>query len=305
MRVYAEQPGRIARQVLADLLVIGWVVAVVLIARWTSALVDSLAGPSQSLADSGERVSSTFEGAARAAGAVPFVGGELARALGQGSEAGTSMAAAGRDEVVAIHQAAVVTGIGIVVLAAVPIVIAWLIVRARYAREATATVAVRAAGPDLLALRALTRHPARELLRVCPDPARAWRDEDPVALRALATLELRTLGLRAPREAAPVPAPAAPPAAAMPAARGTSAPAMPSAPGTTTAPGLPSDHRATAVPAMPPGPGTTPAPAPMSAPAPGPEARTTPEPTTLPEIEIRPVSREPGLDAREPGPANS
>lgn len=207
MRLYAERPVRVARQLLADLLVIAWVVGVVLLAQAAYALVEGLAGPAQGLADAGDRVSGTFDGAARASAGVPFVGAELARALGAGTDAGSAMAAAGRDQIAAIHQVAQGAAIGIVLLMALPVVIVWLVVRLRYAREATATVAVRAAGPDLLALRALTRHPAQRLLTVCPDPARAWRDEDPVALHALAALELRALGLRAPRPPDPAPVP--------------------------------------------------------------------------------------------------
>lgn len=48
---------------------------------------------------------------------------------------------------------------------------------------------------QLLALRALANRPLRRLTAVSPDPVGTWRREDPAALRALATLELRSAGV--------------------------------------------------------------------------------------------------------------
>jgi hypothetical protein len=52
---------------------------------------------------------------------------------------------------------------------------------------------------DLFALRALARQPLTALARLHPDAADAWRRRDPEAVRALADLELRACGLKAPR----------------------------------------------------------------------------------------------------------
>ena len=52
------------------------------------------------------------------------------------------------------------------------------------------------AGPDLLALRALTRRSTATLLGVAPDPAAAWRHGDAAVVAALAAVELAALGLR-------------------------------------------------------------------------------------------------------------
>ena len=51
---------------------------------------------------------------------------------------------------------------------------------------------------DLFALRALSRHPLHRLARVSDDPAGAWRRGDPDVVHALASLELRSTGLRVP-----------------------------------------------------------------------------------------------------------
>ena len=99
----------------------------------------------------------------------------------------------------AIATFALGTGIAIVVLGALPVLLMWLPLRLRYARLARSAVTARAVDTDLLALRAIARRPVRKLLRVSPDPAAAWRRDDRDVVRDLAALELRSLGLRAPR----------------------------------------------------------------------------------------------------------
>jgi hypothetical protein len=49
MRIYAEQRGRAARQLLADVLVLIWVMLVVEIARVAFRLIARLQGPGQGL----------------------------------------------------------------------------------------------------------------------------------------------------------------------------------------------------------------------------------------------------------------
>ena len=55
-----------------------------------------------------------------------------------------------------------------------------------------------AADLDLFALRAMATQPMRELARIHPDPAGAWRAKDTAVIRSLATLALRDEGLRPP-----------------------------------------------------------------------------------------------------------
>lgn len=201
MRFYAERPVRLFRQLLADVFVVAWVVVVVILARAAYDLIQQLQGPARTLADAGDAIGRAFAGAARTAGNVPFVGGDLARALGTGTGAGDSLAAAGRDQVQTVTNVALGTAVGIVVLAALPVVLVWLTLRVRYARAARSAVTVRTTDTDLLALRALAHMPVRTLLEVSDDPAAAWRRDDRDVVRELAALELRSLGLRPPRTA--------------------------------------------------------------------------------------------------------
>jgi hypothetical protein len=146
----------------------------------------------------GDSIRGAFDGAARTAAGVPFVGDDLARALSTGTDAGDSLAGSGRDLAASVASAATGVAAAIVLVGIVPVVVVWFALRARWVRAARSARAARDAGPDLLALQALTRRPTRTLLAVTPQPASAWRHGDPAAIAALAGIELAALGLRAP-----------------------------------------------------------------------------------------------------------
>jgi hypothetical protein len=198
MRFYAERPARVALQLMVDLLAIGWLVLWVLVAGAARDLILGLQGPGRSLVGAGDAMRGAFDDAARTAQQVPLVGDDLARALGTGTGAGESLAAAGREQVETVATVASGAAIAIVLLAAMPVLLVWLPMRVRYARAARSAIAVRSVDSDLLALRAMTRLPVRRLLAVSPDPAAAWRRDDRSVVHGLAALELRSLGLRTP-----------------------------------------------------------------------------------------------------------
>jgi hypothetical protein len=199
MRIYAERPGRAGLQLLADLLAVGWIALCVWVARAAEEFLLRLQGPARTLTGAGESIRGAFDDAARTASGVPFVGDDLARALGTGTGAGDSLANAGREQMEAIASVAFGTAVAIVVLGALPVLLTWLPLRLRYAQQARSAVTARTVDTDLLALRAITRLPVRRLLKIAPDPAAAWRRDDRPVVRALAALELRSLGLRSPR----------------------------------------------------------------------------------------------------------
>lgn len=196
MRFYAERPGRLALQVVADVLAVAWVVGWVWLALEAREQVLRLQGPGEQLIEAGGDVSRTFSRAADTAGRVPFVGDDLAGALGGGTGAGRAISDAGRSQVEAATQLALGAAVAIVVLTVIPVLLFWLPARVRYARAAAAAAALRTSDTDLLALRALAALPPRRLLRVTADPARAWRDGDAEVVDRLASLQLAELGLR-------------------------------------------------------------------------------------------------------------
>lgn len=198
MRFYAETPGRVTLQVLADVLVVVWVYVCVTSALAARVLVLTLQTPADALAGAGAGIRDAFASAARTAAGIPFVGDELAAALGRGTAAGESLSAAGAEGAETVAFIATSTAVGLVALFALPVVVVWIVLRVRYARLATAALTVRSTDTDLLALRALAGVRVSRLLAVSPDPASAWRRDDRDVVHALAALELRRLGLRAP-----------------------------------------------------------------------------------------------------------
>ena len=199
MRPYAERPARVARQLLADVLALGWLTGFGFAAEQGHALMLRLQAPATGLTNAGTSISDAFADAARTAAKVPFVGAQLAAALDSGRAAGQSLAGVGEGQLSTIASLATGTAVLVAMVGTLPVLVLWLPLRVRYARLAGAAVACRERNPDLLALRALTSVPVRRLRAVTEDPASGWRRNDPDVVRALAALELRRLGLRAPR----------------------------------------------------------------------------------------------------------
>ena len=197
MRIYAQRPGRVVLQVLGDLAVLAWVVLVVVLARVVRAAVLMLDVLARRLSGAGDSISRSFDAAARTANGVPIVGGDLSRALGSVTDTGDSLASSGRDLTGVIDTVGLAVAVAIVVVGVVPVVAVWLALRVRWVLAARSALL---AGPDLLALRALTCRSTAALRRVAPEPAAAWRHGDEDVVAALAAVELGALGLRSQRE---------------------------------------------------------------------------------------------------------
>ncbi len=202
MRIYAEQRGRAVRQVLADVLMIIWVVLVVETTRAAFTLIARLQGPGQGLKGAGAAVHDAFLHAAGTAAKAPVIGDGLASAFNTGARAGNSLTSSGQAFTDTVSTLAWGTAVAMVLIGVLPPVLVWLTLRIRWIAAARSALAVRAVDIDLLALRALTRRPMQQLLDLCPNPAAAWRRDDQAVLRKLAALELRMLGLREPSQIA-------------------------------------------------------------------------------------------------------
>lgn len=200
MSLYAVTPARRVRQVTVDLLALAWVVAWVLVGRSVHGSVLQLQGPAHRLERAGTRFHDGMSGASESLGRLPVIGERLGSALHETAASGTSLAEAGQHLSEEVGRLALLLGL---VTALVPIVVValpWLWTRVRFARHSVAASRELRAGtgPELFALRALTRQPVARLQQVAPDPAAAWRRGDPDIVRALAELELADLGLVTP-----------------------------------------------------------------------------------------------------------
>jgi hypothetical protein len=135
---------------------------------------------------------------------VPVVGDDLAKPFGALSDAGGSVTGAGEGASAAVHTLATVLAVVLVVLPVGWLLLRWLRWRMGWLREATAADRLLAHGADglpdleLLADRAMATAPLPQLARLPAGTGAGWRAGDPGALRALAGLELRRLGLRTP-----------------------------------------------------------------------------------------------------------
>lgn len=200
MRLYADLPQRRTRQIAADLLMLGWVLAWVLAGRAVQEATLSLAAPGLALEDAGGEFRDRMIGAGTLVDDLPLIRDRLAAPFQQASGVGTDIAAAGTSLVVAAERVALVAGLA---TALAPIIIVgafWLFLRLRWARRATVAARFLDSGADLdlFALRAMAHQSIAALALIDDDPAGAWRRGDPAVVSALAGLELADLGLRAP-----------------------------------------------------------------------------------------------------------
>jgi hypothetical protein len=201
VKIYADRPAVAARQLVTDLFIIAWVYAWVRAGLWLHELLSRLAVPGEKLEVAGGGIADNLADAGSKVGRVPLVGDELTAPFTRAAEAARALAGAGRDQQEIVADLALAVSIGLVAFPLGLVLFGWLPLRARWVRRAGAALAVRdrPAGRDLLALRALAGRPLRELARLGPDVAEAWRRGDEATIEALAGLELRDLGLAPPR----------------------------------------------------------------------------------------------------------
>jgi hypothetical protein len=198
MKLYADSPGRRTAQIVADLLVVAWVVLWVWVGMAVHDGTTALAGPGRQTDESASAMAGQLRDAGGRLDDAPLIGDELATPFDKAAEASDGIAAAGRASVEAVEQLAVVLGLAIALIPILVILAVHLPRRWRFIREATAGARFidSADDLDLFALRALAHQPMRVLARVSDDPAGDWRRKDPDVVRRLAELELEDVGLR-------------------------------------------------------------------------------------------------------------
>ena len=202
MKLYSDVGTQRFRQVLGDLLLVGWiwlwVEAGVLVFRITNAL----GAPGRKAAEAGDGLAGDLRQMSEPMGKVPVVGDQLRSPVDGAAAAAGKLAEAGRDQAHAVEQLAYVLAgvtIGMPVLLALLI---WLPPRIRFSRRATAAQKFIDSDADLqlFALRAMANQPMHKLAKISDDPVTAWREGDATVIGQLANLELRSTGLRAPAQ---------------------------------------------------------------------------------------------------------
>lgn len=198
MRFYALPSWRLARQVGADLFVVGWVVLWWVISRAMDAVVRALGGPARQTATTLDALRGQLVEAGARAAEVPVVGRGLSQPFGDMAVELERLAASTQGMAGTLDLAATAIGWLLFLAAAVPLVAVWLPRRLAFAARARDSLALSASpeGTDLLALRALANRPIGELRTVASDPVAAWRSGDPAVSGRLADLELAASGVR-------------------------------------------------------------------------------------------------------------
>ncbi|WP_392542168.1 hypothetical protein [Oryzobacter telluris] len=205
MKPYSDLPVRRTRQVLADLLVVAWVVLWVWVGRAVQAAVATLAEPGRDLAGAGSSFRGTMTSAGDSVDDLPLLDDRIAEPFRTAAGAGAGIESAGNAFADGVEKAAVVFGVVVALVPVVVVLVWWLVVRLRFARRAGAAQRFVDGAPDLdlFALRAMANQPMPRLAKVSHDPAGAWRRGDPEVVRALATLELKDCGIRPPKQVTP------------------------------------------------------------------------------------------------------
>jgi hypothetical protein len=200
MQLYAQHPVVRSRQVAADVGFLAWILLWVLVARTVHGAVLVLAEPGQAVQDLGTSVAGSMASAADVADGVPVVGDELASPFQALADASGEVSGAGIAAQDAVGTLAFVLAVVLVVLPVGWLALHWFPARLNYTREASAAARLIRGTPDLelLAARALATAPLPRLAALPEGTGAAWRAGDPTAVRSLAALELRRLGLRLP-----------------------------------------------------------------------------------------------------------
>ncbi|SDM40826.1 hypothetical protein SAMN04488074_12132 [Lentzea albidocapillata subsp. violacea] len=196
MKWYADRPARFTRQLIADLLAAAWIATWIWVATTAHDWVLELRAPGDGLVNAGGDIRDVFTNAAAKAKGVPFVGEDLAGALGNGTKAGETLTSAGNAQISVVQDSAFWLATAIVVIPVLFLLITWLPIRLHYARKAASTARLRDK-PDLLALRALTSLSSRQLSKFDGDPAVAWRTGDTDVIDELARRQLASVGVKA------------------------------------------------------------------------------------------------------------
>jgi hypothetical protein len=206
-RLYAGSSARRTRQVTGDVLVLVWVALWVRLGDVVHDVTLALAAPGRGIERSAADLSARLRDVGGALGGLPLVGAGVRAPLDDAGRAAQRISDAGAAQVAAVQHLALWLGVVVAVVPAVLALAAYLPMRWRFVREATAgqRFVDGAADLDLFALRAMAHQPMHRLSRVSPDPVAAWRSGDQQVIRAIALLELRDAGFTPPAEPDTVP----------------------------------------------------------------------------------------------------
>ncbi|KYH44704.1 hypothetical protein [Branchiibius sp. NY16-3462-2] len=200
MTLYSNTPTRRTLQIVTDVALIIWTVALCWLAWVIGARMRDLGEAGRQLRDGGSTFDEQMSTLAQKAGDIPLVGTSLQEPFHAAAGAGVSVREAGETFATNIDRLGWLLAATIALSSLFVAVMLWLGLRLPWVRRASvASRRLQMPGGDaLLAWDALEASKPASLLAVHPDPVTAWRMGDPAATRGLADLRLAQLGLRRP-----------------------------------------------------------------------------------------------------------
>jgi hypothetical protein len=194
---YSTRPVRLLAQLFSDFAVVVWTAIWLLVGVAVYDAISTIAEAGRQVESGAHGIAGNLASAGHGAQHIPLVGDAVSKPLTSASQAALDIAGAGHDLDTTASWLAVLLAMAVVALPILLAVMPWLFLRLRFFRRKRTVTALAAtpAGEQLLALRALTNRPPRKLTAVSADPVGGWRREDPVTIRALAALELRSAGI--------------------------------------------------------------------------------------------------------------
>ena len=204
MRIYADNPARVARQVLADLVIGCWLLAALAVPAVVGVTLWRLGDRITGVVGQTNAAVGQLRTSADTAAGVPFVGSDVAAPLRTLAGTVASVTADLGGDTVSVHRAAVIYAVTAGLLAAVAPIVVWWLIRGRWVKAAR-RVRGALSEDDLqaLACAAAATSSLRTLRRLPPGTVLAWAAGDIGSRRELAFLQLRTLGLFPPRAQRP------------------------------------------------------------------------------------------------------
>jgi hypothetical protein len=211
VRLYADQPVHRFRQIVADLLGIGWCILAVMAGTAVYELIDTLAGPGRLLEEAGDGLADNLSGAGDNLADIPLIGDAVSTPFEGAAGAAGNVAGAGRTVQDVVGTMATLAGLAMAGFLILLAVLFWMLPRLSWIRRAESARMVLSDpdGIELLALRALATRRLSRLARIGDGLLPAWRRGDPDVVLALAELEMGRLGLRIPPRLVTPPAPPA------------------------------------------------------------------------------------------------
>ena len=199
MKLYADRPVRVLRQLFGDLLVVIAVYWAVRLGQGTHAKVGALAAPGREAEQSARALDGKLRDTAGNLRDTPLVGDTIASPFRDLAATSRDLAASAQDYQDSVERLAIMAGIMVAAVPIIVLLVLWLPHRLAWVVEASAASRLLRRSPaaaELLAVRALARQPLRRLARLEPHVVADWKVGDLAATEELAQLELDELGLR-------------------------------------------------------------------------------------------------------------